>query len=216
MRKADNKQRLFEVMSKVDKTFKYDLNEISTGLAHRAADTALRNKWSGDNPEITQRKGGNQMSNFATYINPELKKYVLQKFSDVEGFEMTGNLNVIYLKFPIAEVEHGVNTKITGVNIVIFPDRYEVKKIVSDKRYDNNSNYQKGEESGGSELLSQKHISILPTIIKRIQADMNGEKSQYNPVKPEPMPEPEPVAEPVQQEPVQKTGFLNKLKNRFN
>jgi hypothetical protein len=214
MRKADNKQRLFEVMSKVDKTFKYDLNEISTGLAHRAADTAIRDKWSGANTDITQRKGGIQADKFASYINPELKRYVMQKFSDVEGFEMTGTFNLIRLSFPVSEVSQGVNTKVIGVDILIYADKYEVKKVIVDTRYDDNKH--KDYESGGSELLSQKHISILPTIIKRIQADMNGEKSQYNPVKPEPMPEPEPVAEPVQQEPVQKTGFLNKLKNRFN
>jgi len=208
MKKANNKQRLFEVMSKVDKTFKYDLNEVSTGLAQRAFNTTIRDKWSGSNSEITQRKAGHQMDKFSQYINPELKKYVMGKFADVEGFEMySSNGAEVVLNFPILD-----NPNIERVKVAVGPENSKVIKVVTDK------NGGRPEElEGGSELLSPNHVSILPTIIKRIQADIRGEKSLYNPAKPEPVaaPAPEPVKPEPVVEPAKPTGFLNKIKSKF-
>jgi hypothetical protein len=207
MEKTNNKQRLFEVMSKVDKTFKYNVNEVSTGLAQRAFDNTMRDKWSGNDSDIMRHKAGYQADKFRQYINPELKKYVMGKFANVEGFEIyTHNGVEVVLKFPILNKPH-----IESVKVVVAPENSKVIKTVIDKK-----NHGRPEDlEGGSELLSPNHISILPTVIKRIQADMRGEKSQYNPEKPAPAPEPIQEPTPVQSTPIQKTGFIDRLKNKF-
>lgn len=208
--KKNDKQRLFEVMSKVDKSFKPKLNEISTGSAIKAHDITMRDKWSSDNPSITQRKASNQMQKFANYINPELKKYVMQKFDDIEGFEMyKGHEKEVILKFPIVG-QQGIES----VEIHVLAESYEVFKNVQIKH---GTRYVNDKIKGGEELLSEKYISILPTIVKRIQADLRGEKSMFNPEKskqPEPIQQPEPVNQNSQPE-VQKksSGILNKIFN---
>jgi hypothetical protein len=214
--KNNSKQRLFEVMAKVDKSFKPKLNEnideISTGLADKASNIANDKYFAtnDDNP-LTKTKRDIQNANFGTYINPELKKFIEKTFSDVPDFKYTKDGGAINLNFPV-----DINTAPEGVKNIIVSITPIAHFLKTGKIYHGDRIHY--EDGGDSRLLPQQHISKLPNVIKKIQADMMGEKSVFNPKRPESTQQPEPVQEPepVQQisepeEPKKSSGFLNKI-----
>lgn len=209
---VDTKKLLFENMAKLNPDFqmKGDVDEISTGLAHKSGRVAS-DKWSSDiqdNP-ISARKRDYQNDRFTKYVNPELKNFLMRQFNDVPNFQVSKENDVVMLKFPVDSRTESPN--VVNVTVNIKPDKYFVSRGIEDQF--GRINY----ENGGEGYLSQQVLSRLPNIIQRVQADMRGEKSNYNPAKPIPVPkpieEPTPQPEPVQQ--TQPTGFLNKLKSKF-
>jgi len=157
------------------------------------------------------------MDNFNSYINPELKRYILQRFSDVDGFEVHSSYGAIVLTIPLLQPRtYDQNYEYVAVRVTVKPKEYSIEKLIKDKRLSPNQkiNYNNLQSSsGGEDLLLPKHIQILPTVIKNIQADLRGEKNVFNPAKPVSNPEPEPVNVEPQSTP--KTGIFNKFKNKL-
>jgi len=211
MRKVqkDTKILLFENMAKLNPDFNM-VDEISTGLAQKASDAATNKYFSSDDVPITARKRDLQSHRFNQYVNPELKKFIMGQFGDVPNLSIGREGTALMLKFPINNPQE--SPQVDNVTVHIRPDNYDITKGVVDQfgRINN--------EKGGSHLLSQRVLSILPNIIKRIQVDMRVEKSKFNPTKPAPVPQPEPVPitqpEPVQQT-IKPTGILDKLRSKF-
>ena len=130
------------------------MNEISTGFADKAADNALNIARSKSTDPISQRKAYNQQDTFSDYINPELKNYITS-----QGFNVVKNdAGKIYIDTP-SKNDGGLPT-----SIAITPDGYTFAR-------------------GSAGDITPQALSKLPTIIKRIQADMKGEKSKFNPAK---------------------------------
>lgn len=216
MRKVlkDSKTLLFENMAKLNPDFKMKtvlnenpVDEISTGLAQKASSAAI-NKWgtsSGD--DITARKRSYQDAKFSQYINPELKNFLMRQFADVPNFEVFKEGDTIILKFPFTDKTQHPTLLLIAVNIK--SDKYSVTKGIENQF--GRIEY----ESGGESYLPSNVLSRLPNIIKRVQADMRGEKSMYNPTKPIPQPEPqpEPIATPTPAE--KPKGFMGNLKDKF-
>ena len=214
MKKVVNtKKLLFENMEKLNPDFKMrgDVDEISTGLAQRASGAAS-DKWSSNTQDspVTARKADYQNAKFSRYVNPELKSFLMKQFSDVPNFDVFKEGETVVLKFPYTnKTEHPT---LAHISVNIKPDKYFVSRGIEDQfgRINN--------ENGGEGYLPQPVLTRLPNIIKRVQADMRGEKGMFNPTKPIPTPQPEPV--PVSQpEPVQQAqkpmGLLDKFKSKF-
>lgn len=160
-----------------------------------------------DNP-VVARKRDNQGTSFGGYINPELKNFVTRQFANITDFRMLKEGDYVLLIFP----KNDPNIpNLADIMISIQKDNYKVSKNLTDQW--GNKNY----VDGGEHYLPQDVLTKLPNIIKRIQADMRGEKSLYNPAKPIPAPQPEPTPEPIPQEPVQQKprSFMDRIKN-FN
>jgi len=129
------------------------MNEISTGLAANASDRANVNREiSHSTDPILNRKLLHQGNNFDSYINPELVKY-LQSQGVVESYR-GGDRNII-IKVP---AEQGDGT----VNIFISKDNYHIN-------------------NGNVNQIDRSMLGRLPNIIKRVQADLSGDKSRFNP-----------------------------------
>ena len=178
----NTKTLLFENMVKINPDFKPKLNEsmdeISTGLAQKAATAAGEKYFNTDrNTEpLMTHKLDVQNAKFGEYINPELKNFLMKTFVDVPGFNVSKKANETTLNFPVNPNQEGVSS----VNIIISPDAY---RVVSLKPVMNSSS-RFNQVEGGNQYLPQQHLSKLPNIIKRIQADMKGSKSIFNPEQP--------------------------------
>ena len=166
-KETDTKQRLFEMMSKLDNSFKPKVNEnideISTGMAQNAAQKAF-GKYSNNYNVLSGAKRLNQYNKFGGYINPELKNYIKQLLgNNVTIFK--NSPNEVYIKIPL---------KNFYIGIYIKPD--EVKLL--------RSGYGKSEYLNAdqlSKLLPNVNINKLIHIVKSVQADLRGEKSKFNP-----------------------------------
>ena len=109
-----------------------------------------------NNDSIGKTKAINQQKKFAGYVNPELVTYL--KSQGILGVEGDGR-NGVMIGVPNIDGT-------SSIWIVVSADRYYF--------YDSNSDVNS---------LKPEMISKLPTLIKRIQADLKGEKSRVNPAK---------------------------------
>jgi hypothetical protein len=132
----------------------------------------------------------------------------MKQFSDVPNFSVGREGVALILKFPNTDPQHST---LDNVSVFIKPNGYEVMK--GNINQFGKVNY----EGSGEGYLPQNVTTKLPNIIKRIQADMRGEKNMFNPQKPEPAPQPEPQPEPVvTPTPIEKPkGFMGNLKDKF-
>lgn len=130
------------------------LGEISSGYAQQAGQAA-GNKIDTlrGNDTIGAQKAGQQKTKFDAYINPELLSYLKsQGIQSAEGYGSNG----MYISVP------GVNGD--TVYIVVGPNEYHFYS----QNQDVNS-------------IKPDFITKLPNVIKRVQADLKGEKSRFNP-----------------------------------
>ena len=151
----DNQFKLFEgVVSK--KKVNEGLSEISTGLAQQAGRAAGSKigDYRSNNDTIGAAKTGAQQNKFGKYINPELLSYL--KSQGVISAEGYGDNGGMYMEVPGATD--------SSVYIVVGPDGYHF--------YNSSQN---------ASSLKPEMVTKLPTLIKRVQADLRGEKSRVNP-----------------------------------
>lgn len=122
-----------------------DVNEISTGLAQRAQDSAFAKvqQIPKDISPIERTKALNQAETFGAYVNPELITFLKSK-----------NINVDKNSRSDRVVLNLLNDRGDKSQLMVRPDKYEFIY-------------------GNAESVKKEMIQILPNIIKRIQADMN-------------------------------------------
>ena len=129
------------------------LGEVSTGYAQKASDAAYSqvNSDSYRNDPLGNEKRARQTQKFMDYVNPELMKYLN---SMGWGIRSLGNNTVRFF----------------------IPSNESNKSVVFDVQKDS-YNIQAGSTSD----IPQQSLAKVGNVIKKIQADMKGEKSQYNP-----------------------------------
>jgi hypothetical protein len=161
----DEQFKLYE-STVVKKKVNEGLEEVSTGYAQQAGRVA-GSKVSDlrGNDTIGAAKAGAQQTKFNAYVNPELLSYL--KGQGILGAEGYGS-NGIYISVP--------GNDGGTVYIVVGPDNYHF--------------YSQNQDVSS---IKPEMVTKLPTLIKRIQADLKGEKSKFNPAAGQQQPATEPA-----------------------